>query len=736
MKWFYDLKIATKLLSGFILIALIAGAIGWIGITNIRKIDARSAEMYERITIPVSQLGSISTDFQRVRVNLGKVILEKDAQARQKYGDTIKELSAEITKNVEAVEKRATTPEEKALIKDFAETRTVFRPLIARIVELASTGKESVAVALYNGEATTAARAENAAIDKLVDYKVRAAKEAADRNAATSSAAVRFTLIVACLGVALAIGLGVFIAKAISAPVKRLAQVADRLALGDVAVEINVDSQDEVGMLAASFRNMAANIKDAALAAEKVAAGDLSTEIIPRSEEDILGKNLAAMVAMIKELLAETDTLVKAVQNGKLDTRGNAAAFHGGWSEMVEGVNRLVEAFVGPINVTAEYVARISKGEIPPQISEEYRGDFNEIKKNLNMLIEATERISAAAREVADGNLQVDLQERSAGDELMHALSSMVKKLVEVVGSVKAAAANVAAGSQQMSSGSEEMSQGASEQAAAAEEASSSMEQMSSNIRQNADNALQTEKIAIKSAEDAKEGGKAVTATVDAMKEIAGKISIIEEIARQTNLLALNAAIEAARAGEHGKGFAVVASEVRKLAERSQKAAAEISGLSASSVEVAEKAGELLVKMVPDIQRTADLVQEISAACKEQDTGSEQINKSIQQLDQVIQQNASASEEMASTSEELASQAEQLQNTIAFFRFEEAGVARRSATGAGAKPAATASVKHISHAKKAKELAATQVKGKIAVNAEGIDLEMREDKFDSAFEKF
>jgi methyl-accepting chemotaxis protein len=194
------------------------------------------------------------------------------------------------------------------------------------------------------------------------------------------------------------------------------------------------------------------------------------------------------------------------------------------------------------------------------------------------------------------------------------------------------------------------------------------MEEMVANIRQNAENAQQTEKIALKASDDATESGQAVSMTVSAMKEIAGKISIIEEIARQTNLLALNAAIEAARAGEHGKGFAVVASEVRKLAERSQSAAGEISNLSGSSVQIAEKAGELLTKLVPDIQKTADLVQEISSASAEQNNGAQQINRAIQQMDQVVQQNASAAEEMASTSEELASQSEHLQDIMRFFR--------------------------------------------------------------------
>jgi methyl-accepting chemotaxis protein len=203
------------------------------------------------------------------------------------------------------------------------------------------------------------------------------------------------------------------------------------------------------------------------------------------------------------------------------------------------------------------------------------------------------------------------------------------------------------------------------------------MEEMVSNVRQNAENALQTEKIAQKSAIDARESGRAVSETVTAMKEIAGRISIIEEIARQTNLLALNAAIEAARAGDHGKGFAVVASEVRKLAERSQTAAGEISQLSSSSVQVAEMAGQMISRLVPDIQKTAALVQEINSASSEQNSGAEQINKAIQQLDKVVQQNAGVAEEMSSASEELASQAENLQSSIAFFRISESGGAGR-----------------------------------------------------------
>ncbi|MBI4978488.1 MAG: HAMP domain-containing protein [Spirochaetes bacterium] len=277
------------------------------------------------------------------------------------------------------------------------------------------------------------------------------------------------------------------------------------------------------------------------------------------------------------------------------------------------------------------------------------------------------------ANELSNGNLETSIEDKivKRSDEignLAKALDNMLKKLTEVVSSVKTATGNVSSGSEQMSSSSEELSQGASEQAASVEEVSSSIEEMTATIRQNADNASQTEKIAAKSANDARDSGEAMKQTVKAMKEIAGKVSIIQEIARQTNLLSLNASIEAARAGEHGKGFAVVASEVQKLAERSQLAAGEISDLSKSSVEVAEKAGTLLEKLVPDIQKTAELVAEINAASNEQNNGAQQINNAVQQLNGVVQQNASGAEEVASTAEELSSQAIQLQDTISFFK--------------------------------------------------------------------
>jgi methyl-accepting chemotaxis protein len=331
-------------------------------------------------------------------------------------------------------------------------------------------------------------------------------------------------------------------------------------------------------------------------------------------------------------------------------------------------ISRIVSTGLKRVGMALDAVAI---GDLDQEVAVTSNDEIRDLVDTVNRMTGNLRLSTTLADRIAAGDLTVQHQPLSDKDKLGMALVTMVAKLREVAGNATGAAEQVAAGSQQLSSASEQVSQGATEQAAAAEEASASMEQMAANIKQNADNAAQTEKIARHSSSEAERSGVAVQKAVGAMRTIAEKIGFVQEIARQTDLLALNAAVEAARAGDHGKGFAVVAAEVRKLAERSQAAATEISAMSADTVGAATEAGEMLTRLVPDIRRTAELVAEISAACREQDIGATQINQAIQQLDQVTQQNASASEQISSTSEALSDQAEELEHSIAFFRLAE-----------------------------------------------------------------
>ncbi|HEX3007071.1 MAG TPA: MCP four helix bundle domain-containing protein [Bacteroidales bacterium] len=370
----------------------------------------------------------------------------------------------------------------------------------------------------------------------------------------------------------------------------------------------------------------------------------------------------------IKSVVNEAERLTASALDGKLSVRGEPERINQEFRAIISGFNNMLDAVIGPLNVAADYVEKISKGVLPPKISEAYNGDFNVIKNNLNVLIDALQLVTESTKQVASGNLNVSITKRSDQDDLLMALSEMIKVNTLVVADIKRIAngdltvelkprsendellkelANmvvqlrntvaivnttadyVAEGSLGISSSAQMLSESANEQASSVEEVSSSAEQMSSIIEQNTDNARQTEKISIKAASDISEGNKAVEVTIGAMKEIAQKIAIITAIAEKTDLLAINAAIEAARAGEHGEGFAVVAAEVRKLAETSQEAAKEITKVAQSSVQIAEKSGELLRQIVPDIQNTSKLVQEIAATSLEQTSGIKQINSAI-----------------------------------------------------------------------------------------------------------
>ncbi|HOM01529.1 MAG TPA: methyl-accepting chemotaxis protein [Acetivibrio sp.] len=476
----------------------------------------------------------------------------------------------------------------------------------------------------------------------------------------------------------------------ISKSIGQLSRAAEKIALGDVDIEVDVASKDEIGKLADNFNIMADSIKEKAEAAEKISKGYLDADISVKSDKDILSKSMKSIIENLKHLVDETKVLTKAASEGHLETRGKADKFEGGYRDIIIGINNTLDAVSEPILEIQEVLKEVAAGHLNVRVKGDYEGDYAELKNALNNTIDTLrlyiEEISGVLTQMSKGNLDVSLSQNYLGDfkHIHEALNTIIKSLNVMMHEISVAAGQVAAGARQVSDSSQVLSQGAAEQASTIEELTCSIEEIAKQTKQNAVNASNADKLAITAKNNAVEGNKKMSDMLkamqdinDASKNISRIIKVIDDIAFQTNILALNAAVEAARAGQYGKGFAVVAEEVRNLAARSANAAKETTQLIEGSIHTVESGMKIatdtanaLNTIVDEVSKAASLVQDISVASNEQATGIAQINQGVSQVSQVIQTNSATAQQGAAASEELSSQAEVLREMVRKFRLK------------------------------------------------------------------
>jgi len=648
----FQKTLTVKMLSRFLAVVLIGLIASGVTVYNVMK-NIQEVKQVDQERIPMLlKTGEMSGEVASRGAAFRDYLLtgdEKFIQTFDKLGLHERQLQTEL-------QAAALTEVGKKMIQQIKERDDSYEEAAQKSITLKRAGKDQEALQVNFLETMPRSKAM---LDQLAEYQTFRGKQINGdfkRMVEDQEKTMWLVIIIGLLALVAGTGIGIVTARMIAKPMKELAQAADKMAMGDVNVQVVSTTQDEIGTLMKSFAQMVSNIREQALATEKIAMGDLTDTVQVRSEHDLLGKNLNKCIDNIKRMVTDVTLLSTAALEGELTTRADAAQHGGDYRKIVEGINQTLDMVIAPVKEASAVLQEMAGGNLQIEVRGEYRGDHGLIKNAMN--------------------------------ETLAALNS-------AFGDIKNVAQQVASGAQQIAESGEVLSQGSTEQASSIEEITASMTQVAVQTKQNAMSANKANELAMSSQEHAVQGSTQMQEMVTAMTEINESsasiykiIKVIDEIAFQTNILALNAAVEAARAGQHGKGFAVVAEEVRNLAARSASAAKETTAMIEGSIKkvdigtkIANDTAMALKGIVDGITKAAVLVGDIAAASNEQATAISQINQAITQVSQVVQTNSATAEESASASEELSGQAEMLKQQVSKFKLKEISSGFREGEG-------------------------------------------------------
>jgi methyl-accepting chemotaxis protein len=639
----FDIKIGTRLIVSLLAVIVFSTAIAVIGYTSIKSLAARGDVMYRRNTMAIEEMWSINTNIEKMRDIYLYIAIPAE---RNKTAQSINDVMSSVNNEMRIYKDRNIDAEEKKIIADFDAAWPEMQRGYKEIMKLVADNKNyEVERLMDEGSYVVKARKKTfSAIHDLNEFNRKSAAEANKANNVAASTASISLLISTTFVVVVALLLGLLLTRYLNWPVNKALVMIQEMEKGHLSQRIKLRRKDEIGILTRAMDQFADNLqKYVVKGMQQISEGNINIETPIMDEKDEIGPALKKMTDTIKNLVKEINVLTRSALEGKLDIRGNEQDFRGAYQDIVHGVNKTLDAVMGPINEASTALVQVANKDMTARVKGDYKGDHAKIKESLNLAVD---------------NLDKALQQVAIGAE------------------------QVASASVQVSTGGQSLSQGASEQASSLEEVSSSLQEMSSMTKQNALNAREAKGVAEQARGSADKGVESMNRMSSAINQIktssaatAKIVKTIDEIAFQTNLLALNAAVEAARAGDAGRGFAVVAEEVRNLAMRSAEAAKNTANLIEEAVKNSENGVAINVEVLKNFQeitektnKVSQVMAEIAAASDQQDQGISQLNKAVEQLNQLTQQNAANAEESASAAEEMSSQSEEMRSMVAGFK--------------------------------------------------------------------